>query len=185
MKYSALFTCATALLAISYAPSSMAQLYLPKDDVVSVKERPNTSLDALGIKAPLQMLVSPSIEAKQKFDDNIYRTNSNKESDMVTSVMPALDVKSDWKNHKLNLHASSDIGRYNDNESEDYVDYNLGANGRLDIMRNTYLTAEARFQHLHEDRSSPDNVGGNSPTEYDVITSRVGFTRDLARLKNL
>jgi hypothetical protein len=66
-------------------------------------------------------------------------------------------------------------GKYVDNSSEDFLDATAALDGRLDIQRDSFVSAGFLFNKLHEDRGSPDNTGGLEPTEFYVYRPTLGF----------
>jgi hypothetical protein len=127
-------------------------------------------------------LVLPSIAVEQRYDDNVFNTDGDEEDDFITRILPRLNIRSDWSNHALNFESGAAIGRYWDNDDEDYEDYYAGASGRLDIRRSTQFRVRSRYEHLHEDRGSPDDAGGKDPTELDVSTLGAELFHDFGRL---
>lgn len=159
----------------------MAQL-LNNDDIRSVKERQNRDLEPLGM--PLRsFLLHPGLETHIQYDDNIFRDDTNNESDLITTISPSVNVISNWSIHQLRFFANADIAKYADNSDENYEDFSLGMGGRFDIAHDTFVHGDWRFEHKHEDRSSPDDVNGDRPTEFDVLLGRLGFTRALAKVQ--
>ncbi len=154
-----------------------------KEDIISVKQRWDPDQQPLGIRVPGMFLLHPSIELREIYDDNIFRTPSNRQSDLISVIKPGALLKSDWARHGLQFRAEGAFGRYLDNDSENYEDYLIEGKGRLDIVYDTYLEAVVRHEHLHEVRSDPDDVRGLEPTEFDITTERLNFIRELGRLK--
>lgn len=145
---------------------------------------------ALGDYAPIGIAVPeaggvlfPSIAVEGAWDNNIYRTPDNAQSDYITSIQPELRFTSDWNRHQLQLSAKGDVGYYADNTSENYQDYGIRADARVDVLTATYLNALFSHERLHEDRGSPNDVRGNEPTVVNRSTASVGFVRELGRLK--
>jgi len=168
-------------LMLSTAYSSSAYSY-DDNEVESVKERHDAFYTPEGIRLGVFTL-SPSLEVLQKYDDNIFRQQSGEKSDAITLFQPSVALKSDWGLHEVQLGASGDFGRFSDFDSENYEDHRLYASGRYDIDYETYLTVSASLNRLHEDRSSLDDVGGDSPTEFDRRSMAVTFSRSLGILK--
>lgn len=174
--------CVIAASSTCISSTAFAQ-YIPEDDdVVNVRETTAPEYAPDGMRFG-QFQYLPKIEVEETYDANIYRTNTNEETDFITRLKPSALLQSDWKNHKVQFVALGDFGFYQDNDTEDYQDYTLQAKGRYDILYDTYFDAMLRHSHLHEDRSSPNDANGNEPTELDINTARVGFTRELARLQ--
>ncbi len=152
---------------------------VPRGETVTSRSRPE--FDPLGATMG-SFLVLPSIVVEQRYDDNIFATDGDEEDDFITRILPRLNIRSDWSNHALNFESGAAIGRYWDNDDEDYEDYYAGASGRLDIRRSTQFRVRSRYEHLHEDRGSPDDVGGKDPTELDVSTLGAELFHDFGRL---
>lgn len=142
---------------------------------VTVTERQRPDLDPLGIRAG-GFLVMPKLKVDGVYDDNVFATDNNTIDDFLAIISPSLRVISDWNTHSLEFHGGADVGRYADQTDEDYIHYNLGTSGRLDIQRGTSLTAGVDYVATTEDRGSPDDVNGTEPTEYTILTPRFGGT---------
>lgn len=139
----------------------------------TVTERQRPELDPLGVRAGA-FLVFPKLGVSGAYDDNIFADESNTRDDFIATISPELAVRSDWNQHLLAFRARGDIGRYASNGNEDYEDLRLNANGRLDVLRGTFVSGGFAFNKLHEERSSPDDVNGINPTEYRQIIPTIG-----------
>lgn len=146
----------------------------PESRTMTVTERPRPELDALGIRQG-GFLLFPSIDVTTAYNDNIFATESNTLDDVIFTVSPGLRVQSDWNQHFLQFQGSGDIVRYADQTAEDHEDFSLGANGRLDIRRDTNATAGLFYRAESEERGSPDDVNGRTPTDYTVAGIDTGF----------
>ncbi len=144
-------------------------------------DRPRGELDALGIRAG-SFLIFPKLEVVERFDDNIFATERDADADFITDIIPSVEVESDWTNHFLKLGAQADIGRYAFNSGEDYEDAGFNAQGRLDILRSTYVYGEGAYTIQHEDRGDPDDVAGAEPTEFDTYEILLGGYHEFNRL---
>src|SRR6266481_6447835 len=100
----------------------------------------------------------------------------------ITTILPAIDLRSNWNSHALNFHGDAAIQRYGDHGSEDSDDYNLGANGRLDITRDSRFLAGTSYRQLHEARYSPNDLAGITPTVYDDFNANAALEKEFARL---
>ena len=117
--------------------------------------RPGAEEGATGIPFGAFRLV-PSLTLATTFDDNIKRTDTGALSDTIFTVSPALALRSQWAQHSLNLNASFDALMYAKYSSENITPYNLGANGRLDVLRSLRVLSQVSFAQLYELRSSPE-----------------------------
>lgn len=147
----------------------------------TVTERPRPEYDAQGLRVGGFELF-PSLTVSERFDDNIFRSSSDRDADLITEVSPRANLASDWNNHRLGFSAGADIGFFAFNPDENYQDYFAGIDGRLDVRRNSFFFGDATYSRLHEDRGSPDDVGGEEPTEYDLFETGAGYFHRFNRL---
>ena len=139
----------------------------------TVTERARPELDPLGVRVG-GFLVFPNASISESFDDNIFASDRGAVDDLITNITPEIVVKSDWKNHEVKLFGSADIGLHADRSDENYEDFNLGAEARLDVLRDLRITAALAYSALHESRGSPDDVDGREPTEFDRLNATLG-----------
>ena len=100
------------------------------------------------------------------YDDNIFATRNSKESDAILVGLPSLSYRIGNDVTNLNIAGSGEIGRYRDHHSENYNDWTLNADGRIQLMQGLQLLGGGDFRWAHESRSSPDAVQGLEPTRY-------------------
>jgi hypothetical protein len=155
---------------VNQAPADTYQ-DVPRDQTVRERDRPE--VDPLGLHLG-GFFAYPSVRTSEIYDDNIFATPSHTDGDFITEVAPELSIQSNWNNHALNFDAGAAAGYYATHTSEDYVDYHFGTDGRLDLTRDDQLTGAFSFRHQHDDRSSPDDVQGKTPTEYDLYRTEIG-----------
>jgi hypothetical protein len=154
------------------------------DPNVSVTERPRPAYDPLGIRAG-GFLIFPSITVDGDYNDNIFASDDDKESDFIFTFSPRIDVRSNFPRHSLRWSVETDVARYVDNTEENFWDYGTELAGRLDITRRNRLTGSANFAHAHESRDDPEDPGADvvdEPVEYDEFGGTLGFEQDFNRL---
>jgi hypothetical protein len=139
----------------------------------TVTQRQRSDLDPLGVRAG-GFLVYPELAVSEKYSDNTFATPSGRKDDFITDIEPKLRVQSDWNRHSLALTAGADVGRFASNSREDFEDINVNLNGRADVLRDRYLLGNVSWSKLHEDRGSPDDVNGATPTEYTLLAPSIG-----------
>ena len=159
LKYSVL------VLLVMTTSSVIAEDIRYKPETVTTRERPE--LAPLGARAGAFRLY-PSLSLSEKYDDNIFATNNNEESDFITLIRPGLNIESLWGRHFLSFHTDATIGRHADNENENFEDYSAGFDGKMEINHAQSLSAGYNYSHEHEKRFSPDDVLGIEPTEVDI-----------------
>lgn len=173
-----------ALFGVAGTGAALAQT--AKEDSVATRVRPD--YDALGIEsrdffpatgtaadpAVGSFILFPKIDLETEYDDNTFRTETDKRADTVFRVKPGIRAESDWDNHVLAFRANGELGRFAENGSEDYNDYNFGVNGRLDLTEEMSVGLGSGFARAHQDRGSPDDTGLGIPltkffqTSYDA-----------------
>lgn len=165
------------LTAVSFA--ARAQQSDTRTTTVGERERPE--LDAFGLRLG-GFLAYSALDVVETYDDNIFAGDTTTESDFITTLRPELRLRSNWSRHRLDFFGSAALGRYSDNDKEDFNDWRVGFDGRVDYRRDTSVTGGFSFRSAHEERGSPDDVNGISPTEYQVFKPQFGFFRRWNRM---
>jgi len=160
-----------AFVAVSFPAAAQEFISL---ETVANRVRPG--LDPLGIRLG-NFVLSPSLGVESHYNDNIFADPQVSIEDFIYLVNPGLSLESDWNNHDLNIEADASIGRYADNEKEDFEDFSFLAHGRLDISRGSYISGELSYGKTHEERTSAENTVGADLTVYEVNEASVTFLR--------
>lgn len=148
----------------------------PRGDTVASRSRPE--LDPLGIRAG-SFLIFPKFGLDGTYDDNVFASNSNEKDDFITDIRPELSVASNFSNHALNFSTGADIGRYATYTRQDYEDFFVSGDGRLDVTRDSAFYAGGSFNREHEAPGQPDfQTDAKTPIEYNFIN---GFSRYVQR----
>lgn len=180
---------ATAFYSAPIVSAGAQDLEIVDNRNVSVRERARPGYDPVGVRAGA-FTVFPEASITGTFDDNIFATDTSTESDFITTLAARVSAVSNWSRHALNLRAGLSQQLYAENTDEDRFDWDVGADGQVDITRDTSFEAGLNYAQLHEDRSAPNAIGlASEPTEYSLfaadvalnhrfnrITSRVGAT---------
>lgn len=176
-----LLSALSVCVAIAASSSALAQS-ADLDSNTPVFDRARPDYDAKGL--PLGAFrVKPTLNVEENYRNNIYATETNAKSDYITSVKPALDINSDWSRHELNFHADGDFNHYQNHNDESNNNYGAGLDGRLDILRETFVTGEATYNLRHEDRGDPNSSSSTTkPTEYGETVARLGIFRGVRRV---
>lgn len=152
------------------------------DEPLGVMDRPRPDYDPKGL--PLGAFrLRPALDVGATFDDNVFRTQSGKESDVYYTISPSFSLKSDWSRHSLEVTGSLTRYQYSKHSSEDRTDWDIGANGRIDVLRGTMIETAGSYAVSHEPRSAPDEPGGaKESTEFSLTHSEIKFTHQPNRL---
>ncbi len=188
--------CVLAIAAGAYVDEAQAQLYRRGERVFervwpdveqqapgpqrgeSVFERARPDFDPLGVRAGT-FLIFPQVQVGEAYNDNIFAVENNEDDDFITVVSPGVRVESDWGRHALEFRTGAVAGFYQDHDDENYIDTFVAADGRLDVVRETFIVGGLGWRQLHEDRGDPDNEQTKEPVEYDVYSANLGAVREL------
>ena len=135
----------------------------------------------LGIRAG-SFLIYPSTSISEGYDDNIRATHDNTESDFITLIQPQVRAESNFSRHALGLSAGSNIGIYADHSSEDFQDFFVNGNGRLDVTGQSNLTGTASFAKTHQNRDDPEDNANQSLTKLYDYGSGLSYYQAFNRL---
>ncbi|NNJ91813.1 MAG: MtrB/PioB family decaheme-associated outer membrane protein [Gammaproteobacteria bacterium] len=120
--------------------------------------------------------IRPSVSISEIYDDNIFATDTQSESDFITIVSPRLNVDTTWDKHSLRFKLGADLARYSEFDAENYNDYWLTLDGKYDINEVTAIFGGLGFSSKHENRDSPDAASeGLSPTTYESRNANIGI----------
>lgn len=187
MTMKILTTAAVAAVLIATVPAAGVAQDLgsnfKRDKNTSVRQRPRPDYEAIGIKTG-GFTLYPRVTVEAVHDDNIYATATDEESDVIWRVKPEVAVRSNWSRHSLGAFASASINRYSDFDTEDSEEYTLGANGRLDVERGSYLAGSLQYQELVEPRTSPQSPSAAlAPVEYTLLSGNLTGVKEFNRLR--
>ncbi len=172
------------LLTIMGVLSWMPRLALAGDEKrqEAVLDRQGDIYEPQGVRTGL-FLLYPKVDVKETGKSNIYATSSNRVSDWITTISPSLFFRSDMSRNALNLKLGADVNRYLNHGDENFTDFELGADGRIDVTRDGKITGGGSFKKQHEDRGSPDSsTADKQQIEYDVLNGFLGASHQLNRV---
>lgn len=185
--HSSLRAARPALLALVFccagAPVAHAQDTLFKREAnVGVLERPRPGYEALGVRAGA-FLLYPSVTFRVEHDNNLY-AEPDGVSDVILSVAPNLDLRSDWGRHAVSLSLDANIKRHDKYASEDSDTWGIAGKGRLDVSRSTIIEGRASYADRVESRATSDyEVEPIHPIEYTTDAIGVTARHDFARAR--
>lgn len=173
-----------AIFLLSVANCGAVLAYDSKDDAQVEKERDSSEYAKSGIRSG-SFIVLPKLDVDNQYDSNIYKQDKllNPVDSYVAHFKPGVNVRSDWSRHSLNLMFDSDFTQYaKQGDLNNYEDTFTRLDGRLDVVRDSYLDAGFAYNSVHEDRGSPDQIAGRSPTFYDSKGINTFYTHKLNRV---
>jgi hypothetical protein len=153
-----------------------------RDRNVSVRQRPHPGYEALGVREGAFM-IWPKLNTTVEYNSNIFATSSGAQTDTVWHVSPEVDLTSNWSRHALDAYVRATINRFSDFTSENTEDYSVGAQGRLDVLRNAQINGGANWNRLTEPRTSAASLGQAKPVQYELSSTFVSGAREFNRLR--
>ena len=140
-------------------------------DSIASRTRPHTNPIGMVVGPYGSFLLSPEFTLDTQFTDNVFSVESGKLADVFFSLKPKIDLRSDWVNHSLNFSSGAIQTKYIDNVEENFLDYDFGVTGRLDVLDKSNLTASLAFQKSTQSRGDvDDDVAGVFETEQTTST---------------
>jgi hypothetical protein len=132
---------------------------------------PAAALDFDGIK------ITPSIGYQGEYDDNIFRTKSNQQSDYINHILPGLSIEATPGKHEFEAHGRADGKYYSKTSGLDFWDYWAGGSGKLNFNR-LQLRAHEEWSHINTFPNSA--LTQYIPRDQNALGG--GFDFDMARL---
>lgn len=165
------------------APRGTAEEKQPLVRGDTVATRPRPEYDPLGIRAG-GFLVFPQISAYQGYNSNVFASDSDEKDDFVMSLVPALSVQSDWNRHAVNLSTGANYNKYYEYTRQDYTDWFVSGNGRVDITRDAALFLGGGFARRHELPGSPDfTTDAREPSPFNVTNGFARYVQQFGRFR--
>ncbi len=146
------------------------ELLPPKD----VLEKSNTAQapDAYqpkGVDLGLFLLL-PKLEVDETWLSNVFATQYDAVSDYITAIRPEIALNSRMERHSVTALTRLERKEFRRYKKESVTNGFAQLSGRYDIGERDNLNAMISYVRDNEDRGSPDNSGGNIPTEYHYLT---------------
>ena len=106
----------------------------------------------------------PQIEINVGVDSNVFAQSAslNPTQSLYTTVTPSIDLRSEWLNHSLHVLASGTIGWYGVAPSQNFQNYGVLVDGKIDIQTDFYFNYATGFRRSTEALGTP-NVASDSP----------------------
>ncbi len=150
---------------------------------ISAGERQPEGYEKPGIQAG-DFTISPAAVAGVVYDSNVNASAGKKRSDGFVSFTPTVSIRSNWSSNQLGLTADYGTYRHFSIPIDDYTQYGAGLNGRLDISRNTQLSASGSIGKRVEPRGTEgDTLVNGPPVSYRLISTEAGLVQDLGRMQ--
>jgi hypothetical protein len=124
----------------------------------------------------------PSLDVNLGYDDNVFATTAPTTASAVAIVRPTLELRSEWLNHSLRLLASGGFGFYASAPTQNFQNYLIQADGRLDIRYDFYATGLIAFRRTTEALGTPNVSFAQAPTVVDSVPIELSLNQRFNRL---
>ncbi len=123
----------------------------------------------------------PVLELQTGYDSNVFATVPPATPSPFLLVKPALELKSEWLNHSLRILATGGFGFYPSASSQNFENYLLQADGKLDIQNDFYLTGLVAVRRQTEALGTPNTQFAQAPTVVDSVPVEIGLYQKFNR----
>ncbi len=113
-------------------------------------------------EAMATLTLFPAFDVEEKWDDNLFRVEHEIKSDRITLLTPSMDIRSEWVRHAIDLFGEITWGIHERYDAENYTDFRLQSEGRLDVLSDMKSVLTLSHLRNHEQRGSPDDPGINA-----------------------
>ncbi|MGR8934190.1 MAG: outer membrane beta-barrel protein [Gammaproteobacteria bacterium] len=124
-------------------------------------------------------MIYHKLDIGNQYDSNIYKRDKSLGvvGSYIAHFSPGFEIQSNWNQHALNFSFDSDLTQYAaQSVQNNYQDIVMRLDGRLDVVRDSFMDMAFSFSSIHEDRGSPDQIAGSTPTFYDTKNMRGHYT---------
>ncbi|GAM96402.1 outer membrane protein [alpha proteobacterium U9-1i] len=147
-----------------------------------VQDRPRPDYDPLGRRIG-GFTLQAGVNLFAGTNDNVFATETNEQDDMEFSVNPYGSLDSNWSRHALSFSAGANFNRFQDFDSENTESSYIGTYGRLDVGRDSNVSASLRLANETEPRTAPDAGGLAEPVEYQRREAQIGAEHTINRFR--
>ncbi|HOY78078.1 MAG TPA: outer membrane beta-barrel protein [Hyphomonadaceae bacterium] len=125
-------------------------------------------------------VVDSNVLLGAELNSNVFAQPSGEVEDTIIRIRPEVIARSNWAVHSLTLGARVDHREYTGEGSETSTDYDLFANGRLDVTRNFSFSANASGGQFTEARYEPGSQNAPEPAKNKYVAADVaaGYRTD-------
>lgn len=128
-------------------------------------------------------LVFPRLEIGERYEDNIFATKHDRQSDFATIISPSISAESTWSRHGLGLQAFGEFRRFAEHQTEDTEQGGINLTGRLDISGSDYVSQFLSFSREAQDRSESDDTGTRRPPLFNHSVARTRYAHQFSDLE--
>jgi len=155
------------------------QVDLPTD--ASTSGGPITVGDEMGISVGAFTLY-PVLELNVGYDDNVFASVPPTTPSLVSVIRPSLELRSEWARHHLRLLANGGFGFYPSAPTQNFQNYMVQVDGKLDIRTDFWLSGLVAFRRATEALGTPNVSFAQAPTVADSVPVELSLYQKFNRL---
>ena len=125
--------------------------------------------------------ILPRVQVSGAYDDNVNASDSDREDDFSANVSGSLRAESLFQRHSLGFGADFSVNDVDESVDQDSVDWQVGADGRLDLTPRSALSAAATFTRGSQSPESTEAGAQEEPTVTEA-DGAIAYTQRLRRL---
>ncbi len=161
-------------------PKAPAAEEVPRGETVAARPRPD--YDPIGQRVGGFILYS-DLSAQETYNSNVFYTQSGPKGDFITAINPNVDLKSNWNVPALNFHGDVDQVIYSKFHQNNFFDYTVATDGRLDIYNDARAFGGVGYAVRHLPLYSPNNIPGTEhPVQYSDLSGNLAGEKEFNRL---
>jgi hypothetical protein len=112
------------------------------------------------------MLAYPGLDLAVGHDNNLFYSNTNRQSSTFTRISPYVTLEGKTGPHTFGVTARLEHGRFLDSSQDNYTDWSLLGNADIVFSGRAGLKLRAEHRAGHDPRGSTDRPAGGTPDEY-------------------
>ncbi|MGI9450821.1 MAG: outer membrane beta-barrel protein, partial [Geminicoccaceae bacterium] len=134
---------------------------------------PTGLLPKRGIKSG-RIVYLPSVTLSTVFTDNANNSDDDREDDILLGATAAVRAQSLLRRHQFGVQASATAGHSTNDIEDDFLDWEVGADGRFDLDRQHALTGGINASLAQEADSSAE-VDEGDEAELNLFGGNLGY----------
>lgn len=98
--------------------------------------------------------ITPELSLDTRYDDNIFRSFTDEDDDIIFEVRPKLTAISEWRENSFSFEAELIDATYEDSDPDEYTDWTVDSDLHLEANSRNAFDVYAGYHFLHEARGS-------------------------------
>ena len=157
--------------------------YFDRNNNVSVLQCPRPDYDSLGVTLGSFRLF-PTLTLSPQYDDNVFATDHDRQSDLITVIQPAVTGQTTWSRNALSFAIQDTDDIFASHSEESTNDYSLSGGGRFDILSASNISANASYSSNTIPRTAENNITtAPEPIQYSLATVGLSALQGFARVR--